>query len=121
MNQKKKGLILIWSVKAVPSLFSVKLLYFPVLIYYLCNSNVNFCFCHKEDFDSEVVNVKAVQFSKLVASWRSVPSRSADYLDSYLLTSFFYKDYSCTRTSDFLLIKQQDGKCPDDPVSYPQR
>lgn len=90
MNQKK-GLILIWALKAMPSLVSVKLLYFPVPIYCLWSSDVNFWFCHKEDFDNELVNVKAVQFSKLVVSWRSVSSRSADYLDSYVLTSFLIK------------------------------
>lgn len=88
MSQKKE-LVLVWALKAMPSL--VQLLNFPVPIYYLWNSDVNFWFCHKEDFDNELVNVKAVQFSKLVVSWRSVSSRSADYLDSYLLTSFLIK------------------------------
>lgn len=32
----------------------------------------------------------------------------------------FYKNYLCTRTSDFLLIKQQGDKCSDDLLSYTQ-
>lgn len=73
------------------SLVSVKLLYFPILIYYLWNPNVNFWFCGKEHFYNELVNVKALQFSKIVVSWRSVSSVSVDYLDSYFLTLFFIK------------------------------
>lgn len=45
----------------------------------------------KEHFYNELVNVKAVQFSKIVVSWRSVSSVSVDYLDSYFLTLFFIK------------------------------
>lgn len=49
------------------SLISVKSLYFPVVIYYLGNSDANFWFCQKEDLDNELVNVKAAPFSKLLS------------------------------------------------------
>lgn len=64
--------------------------------------------------------MKAVQFTKLVVSWRSVSSSYADHLDSYFLTSLFTMITHMQETSDFLLLKQQDGKCPDGLVSYSQ-
>lgn len=74
MNKKKKGLILLWTLNVMPSLISIRLLYFPVLTYHLWNY-------------LSIFGSVTSKFSKVAVRWRSVSSGSVDYLNSYLLIS----------------------------------